>query len=99
MTNLLALHRDLIAIPSVSHSETEIADFVFSYLTQNGITPTRIGNNIIAQTSDETRLLLNSHLDTVPPTMRGRDLPGNPLKRTTSSSASDPTTQKDVLPP
>lgn len=68
MTNeLLKLHRELIAIPSVSHNETEIADFVHAYLTQNGITPTRIGNNIIAQTSDQPRLLFNSHLDTVPP--------------------------------
>jgi acetylornithine deacetylase len=67
MTNLLKLHADLIAIPSVSHNETEIANFVFSYLTQNGIIPNRIGNNIIAQTSDQPRLLFNSHLDTVPP--------------------------------
>jgi acetylornithine deacetylase len=67
MTNLLKLHADLIAIPSVSHNETEIANFGFFYLTQNGITPSRIGNNIIAQTSDKPHLLLNSHLDTVPP--------------------------------
>jgi acetylornithine deacetylase len=64
---LLKLHADLISIKSVSHNETEIADFVFNLLTQNQITPVRIGNNIIAQTSDQPKLLLNSHLDTVPP--------------------------------
>ncbi len=81
MTNneqLLKLHADLIRINSVSHNETEIADFVFAYLTQNGITPTRIGNNIIAQTSDQPNLLLNSHLDTVPPNDGWTRDPWNP---------------------
>jgi len=77
---LLKLHADLIAIPSVSHNETQIADFVFAYLTQNGITPTRIGNNIIAQTSDSPKLLLNSHLDTVPPNDGWTREPWNPTQ-------------------
>ncbi|MFM9872827.1 MAG: M20/M25/M40 family metallo-hydrolase [Fimbriimonadaceae bacterium] len=77
---LLALHADLIRINSVSHYETEIADFVFNLLTQNGITPTRIGNNIIAQTSDKPKLLLNSHLDTVPPNDGWTRKPWNPTQ-------------------
>jgi len=67
------LHRDLVAIPSLSHQEKEAADLlesVFSatHLTEKGLKVTRIDDNIVVEWGDgPTTLLLNSHLDVVPP--------------------------------
>ena len=63
---LLKLHADLVTIPSVSHNEAQIADFVEHHLTQIGAKVFRHGLNIIATTSDQPKLLFNSHFDTVP---------------------------------
>ena len=38
--------KNLIAIPSTSRNETEAADFLFNYLTQEGAEPQRYGNNV-----------------------------------------------------
>ncbi|QYK52250.1 MAG: M20/M25/M40 family metallo-hydrolase [Fimbriimonadaceae bacterium] len=67
-SNLLELHRALIAIPSVSHNESEIADFIYERLQKTGANLERLGDNIIAWLGDTPKLLLNSHIDTVPPT-------------------------------
>ncbi|MBL8088000.1 MAG: M20/M25/M40 family metallo-hydrolase [Chthonomonas sp.] len=64
---LLQLHRDLVRIPSVSHEEGEIADFVSEFLSSAGVEVHRLHHNVIARTGRGQRLLLNSHLDTVPP--------------------------------
>lgn len=62
----LELHRQLVAIPSLSHDETAIAHHVQGYLSQRGASVERLGNNIIARAGSGPRVLLNSHLDTVP---------------------------------
>ncbi|MBX3113887.1 MAG: M20/M25/M40 family metallo-hydrolase [Fimbriimonadaceae bacterium] len=67
-SNLLELHRSLISIPSVSHNESEIATFVYERLKKTGANLERLGDNIIAWLGDQPKLLLNSHIDTVPPT-------------------------------
>ena len=71
--------KSLIAIPSTSRNETEAADFLFNYLTQEGAAPQRYGNNVWceqpmaknnkATTSPNNKptLLLNAHIDTVKP--------------------------------
>jgi acetylornithine deacetylase len=68
-TQLLELHRELVGIRSVSGEEERIAGWVEEWLTRRGIAVERIGNSVLAHVGDVTRpsLLLNSHLDTVPP--------------------------------
>ncbi|QYK56490.1 MAG: M20/M25/M40 family metallo-hydrolase [Fimbriimonadaceae bacterium] len=65
---LLELHAKLIEVPSVSHHEGAIADFVQARLERTGVRVWRVGDNVIASGSERPpKLLLNSHLDTVPP--------------------------------
>ena len=64
---LLALHRALVAIPSVSGSEARAADAVARWLRAAGLRPVRSGRNVHAVIGKgRPCLLLNSHLDTVP---------------------------------
>ena len=58
-----------VAIPSVSGSEGPLSDVVCAELAQAGIPTRRQGNNVWCEVGDaqRPRLLLNSHLDTVPP--------------------------------
>jgi len=65
---LLAFHRDLIRIPSPSHEEGPIVDFVSGWLRDKGAEVERIGDNVVARAGRGPHLLLCSHLDTVPPT-------------------------------
>lgn len=68
-TELLDLTQQLIEIPSVSRSETQIADFVESILSGiDHLQTQRIGDNLIARTQlgKNQRVLLGGHLDTVP---------------------------------
>ncbi len=66
--NLLS---ELIALPSVSRDEAAAADHLFIFMSAQGLSPEREGNNIwcIAENFDEERptLLLNAHIDTVRP--------------------------------
>ena len=71
--------KSLIAIPSTSRNETEAADFLFNYLTQEGAEPQRYGNNVWCEQpmaknnkgttspNNKPTLLLNAHIDTVKP--------------------------------
>jgi succinyl-diaminopimelate desuccinylase len=69
-SGLLGLATSLVAIPSVSHHESLMADAVEAAL---GLCPwltvDRVGNNVVARTElgRRTRVLLGGHLDTVPP--------------------------------
>lgn len=67
----VTLLQSLIGIPSVSHEEEEVADFLQNYIEEIGIMTGRSGNNIwcispMFDTSKPT-ILLNSHIDTVKP--------------------------------
>ena len=70
--DLLAETAALVAIPSVSHSEKELADHIESRLLSGpaagGMTVTRVADNVIARTElgRSSRLLLAGHTDTVP---------------------------------
>jgi acetylornithine deacetylase len=70
--DVCALTRSLVDIPSVSGDEGEICAFVASYLERLGYrvelqeaAPGR--SNVIARTAAAPRVVLASHLDTVPP--------------------------------
>jgi succinyl-diaminopimelate desuccinylase len=68
--DLLDLTEELVAIPSVSHHETAMADRVMEGLAGcSWLEVDRIGDNVIARTQlgRSQRLLLAGHLDTVPP--------------------------------
>lgn len=64
------LLQQMIAIPSVSRSEGEVADMLEGWIREHvGIAPVRVGNNLVVkgETFDDAKpiLLLNGHIDTV----------------------------------
>lgn len=67
-TQTVSLFKTLVQIPSLSHEEEEIADCVSDYITTHDLTPYRIDNNVFVSIgAGDNCLLLNSHLDVVPP--------------------------------
>ncbi|KAK9369084.1 hypothetical protein V1509DRAFT_621071 [Lipomyces kononenkoae] len=73
---LLFLHRSLVSLPSVTTHEHAVAEFLQTYLTSNGwvveiqpVSTNPIRENVFAYRGSQrnTRLLLTSHIDTVPP--------------------------------
>jgi len=68
--DLLTLTAALVAVPSVSRDEQELADRVERRLAERapGLALTRIGNNVIVRTElgRDRRVVLGGHLDTVP---------------------------------
>ena len=72
MIDLVSLACDLVDVPSVSGAEAQVARFVASYLTDLGYrmklfdaAPGR--PNVLATTERPPRIVLSTHLDTVPP--------------------------------
>ncbi len=69
-SGLLGMATALVAIPSVSHHETSLADAVQAALDLcPWLRVERVGDNVVARTSldRDQRILLGGHLDTVPP--------------------------------
>jgi len=64
---ILALHRAITAIRSVSGEETALADFLGDLLRKNGVALTRLGASLLATVGEGPLLLFDTHLDTVPP--------------------------------
>lgn len=75
-SDLIKFHKSLIEIPSVSSNEDEVTNYLADYLTSNGLTvewipvqqnPPR--NNLYAYIGEtrQTKILVTSHVDTVPP--------------------------------
>lgn len=63
-----ALLEKLVATPSVSGAEGALADFLQDLLASHGATVHRSGHNLWFEIGQQgARLLLNTHLDTVPP--------------------------------
>ena len=64
----LSLFKSLVQIPSLSHEEKDIADHVERYIKAQGLTPRRHDDNVYVTLGEGApHLLLNSHLDVVPP--------------------------------
>ena len=61
----------MIATPSMSRNEDEVARIIENWVQRYGVTPRRIGNNLIFEPSvpdpSKPYILLNSHIDTVRP--------------------------------
>jgi len=64
---LLALHREIVEIPSISGDEGRLRDRIETILAQRGARPVRVGDNLVATLGRGPVICLNSHLDTVPP--------------------------------
>jgi acetylornithine deacetylase len=69
---LLALHRAIVEIPSVSGAEAALAGWLESYLSNHGVRPERLGDTLLAfagapLAEGHPLLLLDTHIDTVPP--------------------------------
>lgn len=75
--DLLALTAALVAVPSVSRHEGDLAGAVERRLRDRApeLSVDRVGNTVIARTSlgNERRVVLGGHLDTVPP--NGNEIP------------------------
>src|SRR5687767_10707614 len=74
----IQLARQLIDIPSISGDEGAIGDFLDGFLKERGfatrrqeISPGRF--NLLATTSARPRVILCSHIDTVPPFFASSD--------------------------
>jgi acetylornithine deacetylase len=68
MTSPIELLNELISFPSLSHEEEDIADFVEQYVRSAGVPVERLENNVYFWLGSGHRsLLLNTHLDVVPP--------------------------------
>lgn len=67
----ITLLKEMIAIPSVSREEEEVANRLFSFLANRGLEPFRKGHNVWAihpgNRPGKPVILLNSHIDTVKP--------------------------------
>lgn len=65
--DVCVLHRRMVAIPSLSHQESDAASLMEAHLTDAGLTVSRTNNNVVGEWGEgEPVLLLNSHLDVVP---------------------------------
>ena len=78
----IALLTRLIKTPSFSREEQATGDLIEVYLRKKGVTPSRIGNNILARSKNwsdnKPTILLNSHHDTVKPASGYTKDPFNP---------------------
>jgi acetylornithine deacetylase len=75
------LLRHLVAIPSPSGQEAEMASFVLAWARSHGLDAEPVGRNVVARLgrSGGQRLLYNSHLDTVAPVAGWPHDPFTPL--------------------
>lgn len=64
----ITLLQRMVAIPSVSGDEAAVRELLVSYMRQHGLAVEVIGRNIVAKLEfgPGPRLMLNSHIDTVP---------------------------------
>jgi acetylornithine deacetylase len=68
MSTVTTLLRDLVGIPSVSGEEKPVADFLQQWFEERGLAVHRSDRNLsVSVGKGRRRLLLNSHLDVVPP--------------------------------
>ncbi len=76
MTDLLAATAELVAIPSLSQRERDLADHVEAALRRlSWLEVVRVGDNVVARTrlGRSSRVAFAGHLDTVPP--KGNERP------------------------
>jgi len=66
---LIKTLQELVRIPSITANERDLADYILNDLESHGLKPKtdKMGNVYCIRGSGKKRLLLNSHMDTVPP--------------------------------
>lgn len=81
----VGLLKRMIATPSLSGDEKNVADIVAKELANRYYQPERVGNNLIVRCTDfvegRPTLMLNSHLDTVKPAQGWASDPFSPIER------------------
>ena len=63
----ITLLQRLIQTPSISGQEDAVCSLLQEWMTAEGCTPHRIGNNLWAECGNGETVLLNAHIDTVKP--------------------------------
>lgn len=77
-----ALHKQLIRFPSLSGDEGPIADYIERFVSERGVQVGRHDNNVYFWVGDgDDTLLLNTHLDVVPPSSGHPHDPFDPVER------------------
>ena len=66
-TKYITLLQRLIQTPSISGQEDAVCTMLQEWMTAEGCTPHRIGNNLWAECGQGETILLNAHIDTVKP--------------------------------
>lgn len=67
-TDIVGLLKEMVSFPSLSGEEAEIADFVEAHVRRDGVAVERIDDNVVFSIGEGSdTLLLNTHLDVVPP--------------------------------
>ena len=66
-TKYITLLQRLIQTPSISGQEDAVCSLLQEWMTAEGCTPHRIGNNLWAECGNGETVLLNAHIDTVKP--------------------------------
>ena len=64
---MIELLKALVARPSPSGGEKEVADFLEAWLRGHGLSPFRAGNNLFSMKGSGPAVLLDAHIDTVKP--------------------------------
>lgn len=71
LNDAVALLRDMVAVPSESFQEEEVATLIFNSLRNWGLMPSRYGNNVVCRCKGfkpgRRTLVLDAHIDTVAP--------------------------------
>lgn len=71
VTEAVELLQELIRTPRVSRDETAAADILEQWMKERGLTPQRVGNNLLLVCNDydpaKETIMLNAHIDTVKP--------------------------------
>jgi acetylornithine deacetylase len=84
VSDSIGLLKSMIAIPSLSREEHEVAEMIEKQLCSWGYQPSRIGNNLWLKSRNWDRykptVLLNSHIDTVRPANGWRNDPYKPTE-------------------
>jgi acetylornithine deacetylase len=80
--DVAALHKQLIRFPSLSGDEGPIADYIEEFVSDRGVQVGRQDDNVYFWIGEgDDTLLLNSHLDVVPPSSGHPHDPFDPVER------------------
>lgn len=80
--DVIQLHKEMVRIPSLSGEEQAIADFMGEYAAHHPVTIRRLDDNVCFGIGDgPDLLLLNTHLDVVPPSADHPFDPFDPVER------------------